>query len=554
MFKEKKFPSFLIRRKALLILLIIFVLALFLRLYNLDQFPSGFHIDEASLGYNGYSLLLTGKDENNKPFPLYVDMFGDNRPSGYHYLTALPIKFLGLTEVTTRLPGAVFGSLTVFAIYLLALTVFKERKISWLSSLLLAISPWHIVLSRASSEAVVAIFFIILGITLLVNSLEGKRRLILVSGTILLVTSFFFYHTPRVFVPLLFLSFLIFLFPRWCKRELSYRVGLICSFVLVSFFAWCLVFAMAGGTGRFSQVNIFGFPETKLVMEEQIREDGVGKTGIITTRFFHNKVVNYSLTFVKNYFDYFGGEFLFVKGGLPFWYNVPNMGLLYLIELPFLLLGVILLAAQKDKMFKLPLVWLFLSPLTASLTVDDIPNINRALVMLPAFELIIAFGIFGVLNKIPFRFKLAGIILISTFFLYNFSYFLHQYFVHAPIHQNWYRHEGMGEMMKIVKASYATVDKVIVTKTTGGIYPLILFYMKYDPKIYQAEGSAKDRDYSGFGKFFFVPQACPSQEKDERFPKEKKILYVEKGECEGDGNWQKVIYRQDSTRAFHLVL
>lgn len=547
MFKEKKFPSFLI-------LLIIFVLALFLRFYNLDQFPSGFHIDEASLGYNGYSLLLTGKDENNKPFPLYVDMFGDNRPSGYHYLTALPIKFLGLTEVATRLPGAVFGSLTVFAIYLLALTFFKERKIGWLSSLLLAISPWHIVLSRASNEAVVAIFFIILGITLLVKSLESERRLILVNGTILLVTSFFFYHTPRVFVPLLFLSFLIFLFPRWCKRELSYRVGLICSFVLVSFSAWCLIFAIAGGTGRFSQVNIFGFPETKLVMEEQIREDGVSKTGIVATRFFHNKVVNYSLTFVKNYFDYFGGEFLFVKGGLPLWYNVPNMGLLYLIELPFLLFGVILLVAKRDKMFKLPLVWLFLSPLTTALTVDDIPNINRALVMLPALELIIAFGIFGVLGKIPFRLKLAGIILISTFFLYNFSYFLHQYFVHMPLHQNWYRNEGMGEMMEVVKASYATVDKVIVTKATGGIYPLILFYMKYDPKIYQAEGSAKDRDYSGFGKFFFVPQACPSQEQDERFPKEKKILYVEKGECTGGGAWQKVISRQDKTRAFHLVL
>lgn len=547
MFKEKKFLS-------LLILLIIFALASFLRFYNLDHFPSGFHIDEASLGYNGYSLLLTGKDENNKPFPLYVDMFGDNRPSGYHYLTVLPIKFLGLTEIATRFPGAIFGSLTVFAVYLLALTVFKEKKIGWLSSLLLAISPWHIILSRASSEAVVAIFFIILGITLVFKSLENEERLILFSGTILLVASFFFYHTPRVFVPLLFLSFLIFLFPRWRKSELSYRVGLICSFMLVSFSAWCLIFAIAGGTGRFSQVNIFGFPETKLVMEEQIREDGIGKTGIITTRFFHNKIVNYSLTFIKNYFDYFGGEFLFIKGGLPLWYKVPNMGLFYLIELPFLLLGVILLATRKNKIFKLPLVWLFLSPLTAAVTVDDIPNINRALVMLPAVELITAFGIFGVLNKIPPRLKPVGIMLISIFFLYNFSYFLHQYFVHAPIHKNWYRNEGTAEMMKVVKDSYAAVDKVVVTKTTGGIYPLILFYMKYDPKIYQTEGSPKDRDYSGFGKFFFVPQACPSQEKDDRFPTDAKILYVEKGECEGDGNRQKVIYRQDSTRAFHLVL
>ena len=59
-----------------------------------DSFPVGFHIDEASLGYNGYSMLKTGKDEHGNRFPLYIDMFGDNRPSGYHYLTIIPIAFL----------------------------------------------------------------------------------------------------------------------------------------------------------------------------------------------------------------------------------------------------------------------------------------------------------------------------------------------------------------------------------------------------------------------------------------------------------------------------
>src|SRR3989338_5328153 len=107
------------------ILGIIFVAALFLRLYNLSNFPVGFHIDEASLGYNGYSLLQTGKDENGNTFPLYIDMFGDNRPSGYHYLAAISVGLFGLTEFATRLPGAIFGSISIFALFFLAQALFK---------------------------------------------------------------------------------------------------------------------------------------------------------------------------------------------------------------------------------------------------------------------------------------------------------------------------------------------------------------------------------------------------------------------------------------------
>ena len=534
------------------ILAIIFAVALFLRFYKLDKFPVGFHIDEASLGYNGYSLLLTGRDENNHPHPLYIDTFGDNRPSGYHYLTVLPIKLLGLTEFATRLPGALFGSLTIFAIYFLAMSIFGNRKLALLSSFFVAIAPWHIVLSRASAESIIALFFIILGMGFILYSVQNQKVAFLLSGTFLASASFFFYHTPRVFVPLLFLSLFFFLFSVWSRFKNSrYKTTLICSFLFLSVLAVILVFFITGGTGRFGQVNIFGFPETRLVMAEQIREDGVFGTGTLITRLFHNKGTNYFLTFISNYFDYFSFDFLFIKGGLPIWYSVPKMGLVYLIEFPFIVSGIVLLAVNKKIMYKIPLIWLLVAPFTAAITIDDIPNINRAIVMFPMIELIAAYGILSFINKIK-RLRLLAIILISIFLLLNFSYFLHQYFVHAPIHRNWYRNEGFGEMVNALKKSYDRVDKIVVAKN-GGMYPLILFYMRYDPRLYQKEGSLKDLEYMGFGKFFFVPQACPSKDKDERFPRADKIIYVDKGECEDKGQYQKIIYRKDKTRAFNVV-
>ena len=50
-------------KKHLPIILII-ILASVLRLYGISRFPAGLNADEASLGYNAYSLLQTGRDEH----------------------------------------------------------------------------------------------------------------------------------------------------------------------------------------------------------------------------------------------------------------------------------------------------------------------------------------------------------------------------------------------------------------------------------------------------------------------------------------------------------
>ena len=539
-----------------IILLLILALSLFLRTFNLNSIPLGFHNDEASLGYNGYSLLLTGRDENNHKLPLYIDMFGDQRPSGYHYLTILPIKLLGLNEFATRLPGAFFGVLMIIPFFFLAQLLFENKKVSLVSSFLLSVAPWNIVLSRASAETILALFFIISGYALLLVGFQKQRRRYLFVGTGLLIASFFFYHTPRVFVPILLVSTILYLYPIWKKYTVSFKTYLLVSFLILSLASLSLVFLIKGGSGRFSQVNIFGFPEVKLVLEEQIREDGGMGIPASTTRIFHNKIINYSFAFISNYLDYFSGNFLFIEGGLPVWYKVSSMGLIYIVELPFIAIGIFYLLSSRNRYHKLPLVWLLLSPLAASVTRDDIPNIQRAIVMFPVIELIAAYGLVAIPGKFKSYQNRVFVGIITAFLILNFSYFSHQYFVQAQVHRNWYRNEGFGEMVDVVKKDYGNYDRFIVTKSLGGIYPLILFYMKYDPAKYQAEGSPKDRNNSGFGKFFFANSACPSIDKDPQFPKGK-IIYVDNGTCPNYKSLESKRYiyitRKDGTKVFRIV-
>ena len=82
-----KLRSFFQKNKLeLLFLLVVFIVALFLRVYKLNEFPVGLHGDEASIGYNAYSLYKTAHDQNGKFLPIAIDQFGDFRPAGYHYL------------------------------------------------------------------------------------------------------------------------------------------------------------------------------------------------------------------------------------------------------------------------------------------------------------------------------------------------------------------------------------------------------------------------------------------------------------------------------------
>lgn len=535
---------------------LIFILAIFLRFYNLSSYPVGFHQDEASLGYNGYSLMLTGKDDNGNKLPLYIDMFGDNRPSGYHYLTIIPIKLFGLTEFATRFPGALFGSITVFTIYFLAQVIFKSRAISLLSAFLIAISPWHIVLSRASAEAIVALFFIILGFSLLLYGLAENKNKFIIWGTILASASYFFYHTPRVFVPLAFLMFTAYLFPFWKNEAKLIRVKMLLVFVFLISLVFCLVFLVKGGSGRYNQVNIFNNFETKFFIWQEIQEDTLAHSPKYLSRLVHNKFTNNLLVFVDNYFDYFSGDFLFSKGGLPIWYNTPRMGLVYLIEFPFILYGLYFLLKSGNKMHKLPILWLVIAPVVAAITMDDIPNINRSIIMIPAIELIAAVGFYrlvGVFNKK----KVLFITISGILFFGNIFYFGNQYFVNAKVHKPWYRNNGFSEMMRVVNENYNKYDAIVISKFQGGIYPLVLFYSKYNPKTYQEEGSTKNADYTGFGKFIFVPQDCPFVERSNKIPKVKNILFVDKGDCSSDKSIEskksEYIYREDSTRAFRIV-
>src|SRR5258706_16069472 len=100
-----------------ILLILIIVLAFALRVYKLAEAPPSISWDEAAVGYNAWTIANYGKDEYGKVFPPFFRSFGEDKNPVDIYLTAIFVKFMGLNELSIRLPVALFGVLNVYIIY-----------------------------------------------------------------------------------------------------------------------------------------------------------------------------------------------------------------------------------------------------------------------------------------------------------------------------------------------------------------------------------------------------------------------------------------------------
>lgn len=137
-----------------------FLILLFLltRLYGLISVPSSVYWDEASIGYNAYSILKTGKDEWGEFLPLHFRAFGEFKLPVYIYSTIPFVYVFGLNEVSVRLPSVFYSLFSLLIIYFLVKKLTGNNSVSLLSCFLFVILPWNFIFSRTGYEASAGLF------------------------------------------------------------------------------------------------------------------------------------------------------------------------------------------------------------------------------------------------------------------------------------------------------------------------------------------------------------------------------------------------------------
>lgn len=482
-------------RKKYIGLILILLLAVFLRFWQLGQNPPSLTWDEAAWGYNAYSLGIDGKDEFGRFLPLdYLESFGDFKPPVYAYLDVIPVKLFGLTEFATRFPSAFFGVLTVLITYFLTKRIFWNSKskdlYAILSALFLAISPWHIMLSRAAFEANAATFFLATGVWLFLAGMQEKKWHIILSA-IFFVISIYTFNTARIVAPILVLFLGITFRKKLIKNKKQTLIAVLVGILLI---LPTLGFLFSPQVSlRFKEVNIFTDIEVIKTSNQEIINDSS-----VWSRTIHNRRVGYALSYLKHYFDNFNPSFLFMKGDGNPKFSTQNVGQMYLWDLPFFVGGVLMLFRKKTGFWWIIPAWILIGILPAA-TARETPHALRIETTLPTFQILVAYGFSQFLFYVKryANFFKAAVIFVGLLLFANFFYFFRNYTIHYPYEFSGEWQYGYKDSIEYVKSVEKSFDNIYITNDMGRPYIYYLFYTKTDPRIFRKDSVIR-RDVFGF--------------------------------------------------------
>lgn len=485
----KKIKNILNNKVYVVLVLVVFTAA-FLRFYKLNQIPVSLYWDEVAIGYNAHSIASTGKDEYGKFMPLLFESYNDYKMPVNVYLSAISTKLFGLNEFTVRLPSAFLGTLTVFFTFLFVRLLFsiskkRERidpeKIAILSAFLLAISPWHIQFSRGGFEANIALFFSITAFYLLFKSFENNKLFLL--SCLSFVMAFYSYRSIYLFLPLLILgAFFI-----WRKRFKNIGIknlffGLSASIILLIPITHSL---MTEGSTRFNQTSI-----TNKVNEKSME---LFNNGVDVNRKFL-----YGQVFAENYLSSFSPAFLFTQGDPNGRHSPRGMGVLYLYDFLFILVGFFVLIRKISRKVGLfILIWLIVFPISAALSIP-VPHSLRTINLLPLPQVLTAIGMLYLVTLIPQRFAKLYFGVLSILILSFFIKYINLYQISNTqlSVSDW--GDGYKQLINYTNSLDAKYDKIIISGYYWQPYMYTLFYTEYDPKSYQNVGTSER-----FGKYIF---------------------------------------------------
>jgi 4-amino-4-deoxy-L-arabinose transferase-like glycosyltransferase len=362
------------------------LLALGLRVHQLGSIPNGFHVDEASIGFNARCILETGRDEHGVRFPLYFKAFGEYKNPVFIY-TCVPVTALFGSDVFgVRLTSALFGAATVVATGLLGAALLG-RWGGFLAALLLSFSPWHLQLSRIAFEAVSLPLFVTLAVWLLVMA-ERRPRLLVVAAVPLAVATYC-YGVAKLFVPLLVVGFVV-LRARWLwqhRKTAAGALALLVILVLPNLHA-----TLAGDVqARFEKLSIATHPAAQAAGREAWQASPVARHGPDWLR--ESRAAATATAFVLNYRAHLSPSFLVTQGDANPRHN-PGGGMLSRTEAIAAAIGLLaVIVGLRRWTFALLLWWLVIAPVPASLTASGIPHGIRTIDLLPLPQVLAAMGI-----------------------------------------------------------------------------------------------------------------------------------------------------------------
>lgn len=408
-------------------LVLIFGFLVATRFVWLDKFPAGLNHDEADVVLSAKTYKQQGTDVSGVAFPR--SLIYTRTEAG---LSGLPsvfispwIGFVPTSLTAARLPFVVINLLTGLIFALIIYLATRSKIFVGIFAFVYLINPWSFLYSRATTEAPVALLFLALALLLLF----AKRGTKIFWSLPFFIFAFLSYFGAKPLMPLVVVGSLILHF--LIINNTSIRIYLMylgtLALLLMLYFGISYVSPVSTLKNRSSELvfsNINRFTE-KVNQERRISIQSP------VNQVFYNKYALLGKEIVNKYLGIWSLDFLFISGDPRATYRLEDHGMLYVLDAPFLILGLIgLTKLFQKKNFLGPLIlgMLILAPVISTVSQVETSYIFRSFLMLPALMLLNSAGIYFVYIKKP-----VILILIGAVYVIFFVNFLHFYFYSYPV-------------------------------------------------------------------------------------------------------------------------
>lgn len=428
-------------------MLIILSGGILLRLVMLGNIPGNANLnqDEIFAAYEAYSISNYGIDSHGYHNPVYLEAWGSGMNALETYLMIPFIRLFGMNSVTVRLPQALVGCVTLLFVYLLFNEISDKKTALW-GTLLLSVSPWHIMLSRWALESNMLVGMLTIAVYFLVSSNRKIWRI--AAAGIFMGLALYCYSAAWIALPVLILGILIYLF---IERKITWKETLI--YVAILFVsALPLLLFVAVNLGYIGEIKSF------------ISVPALGH--------FRNGEISFSVDNIKNTI-----HILWTQNDGNIWSSTERFGIFYHFSKVFFVIGLFAIIAKKNKKAVPVVIWFFVA-LIQSFTVDaNFTRIN--MIFIPMF-FAAASGIEFVVSIIVEKYKKIAMGAIFAIYCLSLVLFLKYYATdyNRTMAEVWF--DGFEKALNEAVKSDGTVH----IKNGDAPYPLVLFYTKYPTDVF----------------------------------------------------------------------
>lgn len=452
-----------------------------LRLSWLGAVPQGLGWDEAAIGYNGWSIWTTRRDEWLTRLPISFRSFGDYKAPFAIYANGPFTLLFGMSAFAVRLPFALAACLTLVIWWRLLELIREKAKYSqWFvlwGVAALAFSPWHMVFSRIAFESVISLFFVIFGVWLTLKALYSTKmqQLLFVLAGFSFVASLYTYHSTKIVVPLLVFAIAVIWWRDLRRNFRKIRLGLTLSGLALLPLAYDALY----GAGATRAGDLIFFQDLSLLAK--LTSIGVSIAAHLNPLYLFLGQ-NEELRHVTGVFG------ILLPGTLAFAVYFCLQYFFYSRSVRF--------DRPVAQAASLAVVWCLLGMVPGFFSAIY-PHANRTLLALPGLVLLASFGFEWVVAEkrkggTPAALSRVVISAIITIDILWFISFTSYYFTQYPAKSATAFQAGYAEAVALAatveknQPPYETVENILISSSLGQPYIYVLFYEKIRPIAYHS--------------------------------------------------------------------